>query len=579
MDAAAKPARRSSEQRAWVLGRVRAYLAAGGHPSRDAFITAERPGGATNTDLHDCGGWASLCQRAQVERAQAQSERMQALPLSLDRAPEPRTPPLPTRPVDFTHLDFDDDERTHHDVEPLIERTERRVYVVTYAQNATPIDDDFFASLLAYCEHRSARLVVLPGRYRNPTSIWNQHNESDEWWDERLAPYLYLGRLRLADDLVAYGDISIQPTAVRPLTGFEVLAANGSAIFGHPKIQLRCIAAPKREDTRIFTTTGAVTSPNYTHSKAGKKGEAHHVSGAAVVEVDGDTWHVRQINADDEGAFIDLDTLYTPAGVEPAPRPLALVMGDVHVAQVDEAVIDGTLRRDDSIARALLPEQVLFHDLLDFRARNHHSIGNPDEMFARALGGVVDIVEDEVTQAIRFVDDETPEGCLPVVVASNHDEAFDRWLRTASPNTDPRNARFFHEMRARALAHYEAHGEWSSAFALAYADRGAGRARLLRRGESYDVGGVECSFHGDAGLNGSRGSALGYARLAAKVVIGHSHTPQIIDGVYQVGVTGRLDQGYNATPSSWMHAHCLVNANGKRTLIFVRPGGRWRAAA
>lgn len=248
----------------------------------------------------------------------------------------------------------------------------------------------------------------------------------------------------------------------------------------------------------------------------------------------------------------------------------------MHVSRAEESVIDGTLRRADSIARELLPEQVLYHDLLDFEARNHHSIGDPDQRFVRAMGGRPDNVEAEVEQAIRFVDNETPAECMPVVVASNHDEAFDRWLRTADPKHDPINARFYHAMRARQLAHYERHSEWPAAFELAYAERGTGRARILRRDESYTIGGVECGFHGDHGLNGSRGSALAYARLAAKVVIGHSHTPQILDGVYQVGVSGQLDMGYNSTPSSWMHAHCLLYANGKRTLLFLRDG-EWRA--
>lgn len=557
-----------TDRRAAIIANVRDFIAQGGE-TRDGFM--RWPGRTVSKDeisTFRCErtrrrGWRPL-----FEAARAQSP-------ATPQAPQSEAPPVPVRPVDFSALDFDD-EPTQADVTPLHARAETAIYVVTWAQNATPVDDDFFASLLAYCEHRGARLVVLPGRYRNPTSVWSQHQESDEWWDQRLAPYLYRGRLRLADDLIAYGDVSIQPTAVRPLTGFEVFSGAASALFGHPKIQLRAVAAATREGARVLATTGAVTAPNYTDSRAGKRGEAHHVAGAAVVEVDGDRWHLRQINATDDGSFIDLDTLYSPLGAEPAPRPLALVMGDVHVSRADQGVIDATLRRPDSIARTLSPEQILFHDLLDFEARNHHSIHDPDQRYIRALGDRPDSVEAEVDQAIRFVDDETPAECLPVVVASNHDEAFDRWLRTAEPKNDPVNARFYHAMRVRQLAHYEEHREWVSALELAYTDRGKGRARILRRGEPYTIGGIECGFHGDHGTNGSRGTALAYARLATRVIIGHSHTPQILDGVYQVGLSGELDMGYNSMPSSWMHVHCLVYANGKRTLIFVRDG-EWRA--
>ena len=49
-------------------------------------------------------------------------------------------------------------------------------YVITSAQNATPVHIRFFNSLLTYCSHNSARLIVIPYRYKNPTSIWTKNN-------------------------------------------------------------------------------------------------------------------------------------------------------------------------------------------------------------------------------------------------------------------------------------------------------------------------------------------------------------------------------------------------------------------
>lgn len=538
--------------------------------------------------LREAGPWRSI---------QAAAAAASGRPTTIEGRPDPRAalrpPPVPKEApaVDISELDWTEDEdRTYDDpldgahVEPA---SDGRVYVVTYAQNATPAADNFFASLLVYCEHRSAELLVIPGRYKNPTSVWAERDRDDDWWDPRLKPYLLVTwdgaskdrflrgrRARICDDLIAYGDISIQPTAVRPLTGFDAFAGAAWGIFGHPKIQLRAIPGAERE-ARVLVTTGAITEPNYTVSKAGAKGAAHHVHGAVIVEVDAvGAFHLRHINATDDGAFIDLGDSYTPWGVEPAERPLALVMGDVHVAGADADVVEATLRAPDSIARALRPERIVYHDLFDMRARSHHVRRDPDAMFERACGPQPDSVEDEVVEAIRFLD-ETPLDADPIVVPSNHDEHLDRWLREASPNDDPINARFFHELRALKLRRYEADGEWTPALELLYEARGRGRARFLRRDETYQVGSIECGFHGDAGLNGSRGSMAAYARLGAKTVIGHSHTPGILDGCYQVGCTAELDQGYNRTPSSWMHAHCLIYANSKRTLIFVRDG-KWR---
>jgi hypothetical protein len=450
-----------------------------------------------------------------------------------------------------------------------------KVYVVTYAQNATPIYEPFFRSLLNYCESNNAELIVLPGRYKNPTSIWNDNNRTDEWWDKRVHPYKFDGRKTLGQHLTIFGDISIQPTAVRPLTGFEVFSGETSAIFGHPKLQLKTIATAKRYYPRILTSTGAVTKPNYTKSKAGKKAEAHHIYGATIIEQGVKLFHTRQINATPDGSFIDLETLYTPEGIKDAGRALGVVFGDIHVERSDVAVLAATFDRDDSIMKLLRPKVAVFHDVLDFERRNHHTINDFFERYARVRGRKGDVVETEVLDAIRFIDERTPKDTQAIVVQSNHDEAFDRWLHDANPKTDPVNARFFHEVWAKKLEDFDARGEWTNAFELLYQHHGDGRARFLSREESLKIGGCYVNFHGDIGLNGAAGSTQTYAHLGVKTVIGHSHSPAILDGCYQVGVTGRLNQDYNDLPSSWMNTHCVIYANGKRSLLHVIEG-EWR---
>ena len=50
-----------------------------------------------------------------------------------------------------------------------------------------------------------------------------------------------------------------------------------------------------------------------------------------------------------------------------------------------------------------------------------------------------------------------------------------------------------------------------------------------------------------------------------------------MDGVYQVGTSSRLKLEYNSGPSSWLHTHCCIYPNGKRTLITIIDG-QWRAS-
>jgi len=49
-----------------------------------------------------------------------------------------------------------------------VEKLER--LVITWAQNATPANHGFLQSLLEYCKTNNAKLLVIPGRYKNPTS-------------------------------------------------------------------------------------------------------------------------------------------------------------------------------------------------------------------------------------------------------------------------------------------------------------------------------------------------------------------------------------------------------------------------
>tara|TARA_R100001244_G_scaffold25113_4_gene25549 strand:- start:10494 stop:12113 length:1620 start_codon:yes stop_codon:yes gene_type:complete len=447
-------------------------------------------------------------------------------------------------------------------------------YVVTYAQNATPVNPDFLKSLLTYCKENSAELVIIPGRYRNATSIWSRNNKHDEWWDESTHPYLISKRICLAPGLTVYGDISIQPTATRPLTGMEVFTGKSSAIFGHPKMQLLTVATNSRRP-KMMTTTGCVTVQNYTNSKAGKKGEAHHIFGAIVVETNrSGGFHIRQINAKSEdGSFIDLEWEYAGESKKAAPPAEALVLGDVHAESVEEIALAASFE----MIKALKCKRAIYHDVLDFNVRNHHSIDDFCNRYYRATSTGNDSVEAELVSTIDILE-STPKCAQPIVIQSNHDEAFDRWMDTINPKNDPVNALLFHKMWVAKLEEFEQTGSWRTAFNLYYDLNGHSRAKFINRKDDYTILDIVCGYHGDKGTNGSRGSSASYAKLGVKTVVGHRHTPSIMDGCYTVGVIGKLDQGYNDLPSSWAHANCAIYANGKRSLIFIHPNsGEWRS--
>lgn len=454
----------------------------------------------------------------------------------------------------------------------------RQRYVITAAQNATPINKPFFETLLAYCKARGAQLLVVPYRYKNPTAVWSKDAEHDDYWAPELVPYLLDRRVTLNPNLMLLADIKTQPTASAPLQGFETVTGALSGIIAHPKVAFNTVPTPQSKLPKILTTTGAVTQRNYIPSKAGKKAEHHHTFGACVVEVDGRKFHLRQINAVRDGSFIDLDTEYRGSKTRKV-RAAALVMGDTHVEFVDPKVVKATFGKG-GIVDVLQPEQLVWHDLHDFFSRNHHHRGEVFVNYAKHKEGRDD-VEKWLQHTFAFVDRYSPAGVTNVFVPSNHPDALARWVKESDPKSDPLNCVFWAQTFQAMLlgTKWTANGP-STIDPFSYWGRKwlkcAGRTKFLSRGDSYSICGIDVSHHFDKGANGSRGSRQQFAKIGTKTIGGHSHAPGITDGAYQVGTSSYLKLEYNSGLSSWLQTHCAVYANGKRCLLTI-VDGEWRA--
>lgn len=458
------------------------------------------------------------------------------------------------------------------------------VYIITAAQNATPVHAGFLQACLQFTKHRNAELIVVPYRYKNPTSLWNENNLSAEWWAGNLTPYLLSTKIKICENLTILADIKIQPTSGEPIGGLEAFSGRNSVIVGHPKIQLKSVPTLDG-NPKLLLSTGAITVPNYTDSKVGHKGEFHHSLAAAVVEIDEDgTFHVRHVHASVKtGAFYDLDRLYTASGVTTGHAIEALITGDTHVEFIDEEVEDATYHNSDSIVAVLKPKKVILHDVLDFYSRNHHSRNSDTLNYGKHMFGRNN-VQDELQGAADFIDRISRPGQENVIVKSNHDEAFDRWLREIDPKLDPENSVLFHYMKYHQYKSvrptdtgFESFDPFK--FWCLNPENGIGLENIegttfLRRDESLRVCGIEVGFHGDVGVNGSRGDVKSLSKLSDKIVIGHSHTPAIYESAYQVGLSAKKNLEYKRGPSTWMHTHCVIYPDGKRTLIHVI-NGKW----
>ena len=451
-----------------------------------------------------------------------------------------------------------------------------QAFVFTTAQNNTYVHKEFLASLKTFCEHKKAQLIVSTTTY-NKSGFQNGTKDSDVWYDPLIKPYIINESCTVAKDLIFCGELDVLPTAVYPLSGFENYTRDASGIIPHTKVQMQSLPRMKDSPGRFMYTTGAVTQRNYIQRKAGQKAGFHHVFGALFVEIDANgEWFARQLIANESGVFHDLNECFTPDSISPA-NVEAITWGDIHIEKIDVNVFMQAWGNSSSMLQTLNPSFQFIHDLTDFTARNHHNIRDPFYM-AKMHHQDTGNVERDMKRSGSFLQHITRLGNTAVVVESNHDQAFQKWLREADVRIDPENAEYFHT--ASALVHKnirEGNYEFN-VYEWAVTDNGAIKSKtiFLREDDSFQVCGIEQGLHGHRGPNGARGNPKGFKTLGRKVNIGHMHTAAIIDGVYVAGVSGRLDMDYNKGPSSWSHSHIVTYANGKRAMITMK-NGKWRA--
>lgn len=463
-----------------------------------------------------------------------------------------------------------------------------RYFLLTAAQDDTPVFMPFWKNLMAYRDHLGAELYV--GGFTYQKGLFEDHSVAAGVFDSEIVPYLHPNIVELAPRLVWYGRANILPTAADPLVGWDTQTRDAWAIFPHAKIALRSIPVMPGRPGKQIMTTGVVTRENYVQRNAGQKAEFHHTIGATIVEVreDGRFW-CRQIAATKDGAFQDLDVVVSNETVTFENPIEAITWGDIHVEHLDPDVAIGAWGGYEgtfdcgSMVDVLRPRYQFFHDLYDFTARSHHTRNDPHEKVRRLVDGM-DVVEEMIKQAADFLKRTQRHHTLSVAVFSNHDGLhIEKWLKDPLAASDAANAYYWHHLNAayhRAIRDRDDEFMVHS-FALREAGGGLPGVTFLREGESFLISQgsapIECGLHAHMGPRGSRGSAASLAKIVERVNAAHVHEPTIKEGAYFAGMSGRLDLPYATRgPGAWHHAHIVTYPNGKRSIVTMQ-NGRWRA--
>jgi hypothetical protein len=229
------------------------------------------------------------------------------------------------------------------------------------------------------------------------------------------------------------------------------------------------------------------------------------------------------------------------------------------------------------IVETLQPEYLIRHDLTDSYSVSHHHLKNAITRIVKAVNGFNDL-RAELQHAVDHLNETTPSGTTNIIVSSNHNDHITQWLRAGERGVEPVNAELYHWFMHQILqdARMTKSGvQHPDPLELFCRGKLECDTKFLTSDESFRLAGVELGMHGHLGPNGSRGSLRSLSVIGSRFIIGHSHSPGIYEGGYQVGTSSVLRMEYNGGPSSWMQSHAALYENGKRQLIHVIDG-HWR---
>lgn len=440
----------------------------------------------------------------------------------------------------------------------------RKTFILTWAQNATPVHSNFFKNILAYADDLKAGIHVIAGRYKNPTSMFTDKQESAEWWVSDVKPFLDANRHNLHKYLQVLSDVKISPTASTPLSGLNGITGLESCVIGHPRQHLKSLPVLEGYPHKLLLSTGACTVPNYTDSKAGKKGEFHHMLGFVIVELDGDSFHIRQVNADDDGNFYDIykrvhsgRVMKNEEGIDTA------ILGDIHVRHSDEEVTEVVFDLLDEMK----PNETIIHDIAEMESILHWDEKNPFKLMEKENDGT-DNLEEEIEEIMQWIENHKQYNL--VLVRSNHDDMLDRWLM-ATDWRKAKNKKMYLRL-SNILAEGGEEVRMKGILPTLIDKQFRGEITTLSLDDSYRVHDWELAMHGHLGANGSRGGHTQFKNLNTKNIVGHGHHPHREDGHIMVGTLSHLRVGFNRGASNWMNGIGVIYPDGKAQLIHIING-------
>lgn len=444
------------------------------------------------------------------------------------------------------------------------------ILLVTSVQNQSVVHQGLLSGIRKYAQYieqnfkLKVQIVVIPTRYRNPTTpVEDEKKEYDQWWDRSIDEYLQYNEIMFGDTMIDAMARTV-PTAKMPLSGHEPNANGRNYVIGHPRVHVKVMPRFKGERSYVLATTGTLTYRNYSKSKSGDVAKIHHTYGFLVIEKrkDGTCYAPRPVKANDDGTFTDYRFHYNGKEIVEINSCKAYIWGDIHHRELS--------REKDAASRNLMselePESIILHDVFDGSTVNPHE---KDDLFVRRLKvkqGLY-LLEAEVNECLSFVAElDQSWGADLYVVQSNHDDFLDRHINNYDWKRDLHNSEAY--LKYALIQQSIDLREHGNIFGYLISTTTGGKVKYIRSSQPLKIMGYQCGYHGDHGINGAKASVNSFKTVNSKIIHGHGHSPQMIDGVTMVGVSCNLWQYYNSNGmSSWAYADSIIHHSGKNQLI------------
>lgn len=424
--------------------------------------------------------------------------------------------------------------------------------IITYVNDGSAINLDFFDALKLYCKENKAELGILWGK-----NVRKNQTFSKELFS-LLQPYLATKFEFELDHTCIAQDFLIPVTQKNPLLNLDKLSTNlKTIIVGSSKQYLQILPYKQYTSYRVACSTGTLSETEYKETVAGQIDAKNHKFGAIFLEYrEAEQRYVVRNLIFEKECICDLNKVYYKDKIEIRNSLPAVVLGDLHLPDEDQTAVDKTI----AFINKYKPEYAMLHDIASWNSVCHHNFGKYLTL-ATNLVYSNSTLENELDEVLIHLN-ELANSCKTTqfrIVNSNHDCFIEKWLETGEFIKDKLNA----VKGAELFIEYTQGGNILQG-------KLPKNVQYLPKNESFTINGFELSEHGDCGISGAGGSPNAYTKTFENCIVGHTHAGRITETTVYVGTLSKLIVNYNQKGmTTWSHTNAIIYENGTSQLIFV----------